>query len=450
VRFDGALSEEQTTMRHVVWLGAVALIALVAGCESALDPYPLTETYPVRTDWLVLKIPTAQPTGWFKPGLTPLTLLDRELKADGYGLDLPSSPLRPEIKAKTLLDSRRLTPAQRREFAVELERLFGTPAEPRVPLEWDEPTANKKTVVQHQLRELHDQFHLDPATLARGSKLYRRHCLTCHGVSGAGDGWAGPQLVPAPRDYRSGLFKFTTADVSGLARKPRLADLVRTLRLGLEGSAMPAFSMLGEPALHDLAAYVIHLSLRGEAEFTVMQLVLSDFYEDEPITGELRRALVDLDKAGQPNGIAVNWLKSDRTPIVPTPDPYTTPAAKLAAAAEGYKVFHAADQANCARCHINLGKNALVAYDAWGTVVQPRNLLYGPFRAGKDDEQLYARVWMGIGPAGMPEHKLLLSPTLEDKAKGADRVWQIVHLIQHVSDKLKRTQLSKAYNIEFD
>ena len=45
---------------------------------------------------------------------------------------------------------------------------------------------------------------------AGGYALYRMHCLHCHGVSGAGDGPTAPFLYPRPRDYRKGLFKFTS------------------------------------------------------------------------------------------------------------------------------------------------------------------------------------------------------------------------------------------------
>ena len=45
---------------------------------------------------------------------------------------------------------------------------------------------------------------------AGGYALYRLHCLHCHGVSGAGDGPTAPFLYPRPRDYRKGLFKFTS------------------------------------------------------------------------------------------------------------------------------------------------------------------------------------------------------------------------------------------------
>lgn len=43
-----------------------------------------------------------------------------------------------------------------------------------------------------------------------GYGLYRKHCLHCHGVSGAGDGPTSTFLFPRPRDYRPGKFKFTS------------------------------------------------------------------------------------------------------------------------------------------------------------------------------------------------------------------------------------------------
>ena len=43
-----------------------------------------------------------------------------------------------------------------------------------------------------------------------GYAIYRKNCLHCHGVSGAGDGPTAPFLYPLPRDYRKGIFKFTS------------------------------------------------------------------------------------------------------------------------------------------------------------------------------------------------------------------------------------------------
>ncbi len=71
---------------------------------------------------------------------------------------------------------------------------------------------------------------------AGGYALYRRNCLHCHGVSGAGDGPTAPFLYPLPRDYRKGIFKFTstpsgatrTATIS--AARSRMACTARRCR----------------------------------------------------------------------------------------------------------------------------------------------------------------------------------------------------------------------------
>ena len=75
---------------------------------------------------------------------------------------------------------------------------------------------------------------------AGGYSLYRMHCLHCHGVSGAGDGPTAPFLYPRPRDYRKGLFKFTSTP-TGV--KPTREDLRKTIKYGLHGTSMPAFEV---------------------------------------------------------------------------------------------------------------------------------------------------------------------------------------------------------------
>ena len=73
---------------------------------------------------------------------------------------------------------------------------------------------------------------------AGGYALYRKNCLHCHGVSGAGDGPTAPFLYPPPRDYRKGIFKFTSTPSGS---RPHRDDLRRTITYGLHGTSMPAF-----------------------------------------------------------------------------------------------------------------------------------------------------------------------------------------------------------------
>ena len=63
--------------------------------------------------------------------------------------------------------------------------------------------------------------------LERGQALYGRHCATCHGTTGAGDGPGARSLVPAPANLSE--HAYTTE---------RLADV---LWHGVAGSAMPAW-----------------------------------------------------------------------------------------------------------------------------------------------------------------------------------------------------------------
>jgi len=51
--------------------------------------------------------------------------------------------------------------------------------------------------------------------LQLGRQVYEKRCLACHGVSGDGAGPAAEYLTPRPRDYRRGIFKFTSTPYGG-------------------------------------------------------------------------------------------------------------------------------------------------------------------------------------------------------------------------------------------
>ena len=86
--------------------------------------------------------------------------------------------------------------------------------------------------------------------------LFRRHCAACHGTSGDGAGPSAAVLNPYPRDFRNGVFKFTST--AGGA-KPLRDDLWRTLRQGLPGTAMPSFRKLPDREIEALVEYVKYL-----------------------------------------------------------------------------------------------------------------------------------------------------------------------------------------------
>jgi cytochrome c553 len=64
------------------------------------------------------------------------------------------------------------------------------------------------------------------ATVAQGKQVYDANCVQCHGPQGKGDGYGAPFLVPPPRDFTSGQFKFRTT-ASGQARRGRQDRVLR-------------------------------------------------------------------------------------------------------------------------------------------------------------------------------------------------------------------------------
>ncbi len=93
-----------------------------------------------------------------------------------------------------------------------------------------------------------------PAAPATPAALYARHCLLCHGERGDGAGPAARFLDPAPRDFTRGRFKWRST-ASGEA--PTTADLVRAIRHGAPGTAMPGYNgILDDGQLVALAEFV--------------------------------------------------------------------------------------------------------------------------------------------------------------------------------------------------
>ncbi|HEX4614054.1 MAG TPA: c-type cytochrome, partial [Urbifossiella sp.] len=200
--------------RLLVPSAALAALAFVlaglgvgpTGCNRTGE-YPADLTFPPRADRLVLGLPAVPPP---RPG--EAGRLDAELAVlDGAG-GRTFDPAALPADARAALDG----------F---MREAFGTPADPRLP---DDAGAAGR-------------LGLTADRLAEGGRLYRKHCLQCHGLSGDGRGPTGPWIDPHPRDFRRGAFTFVS---TGDGMKPRRADLMRTLREGLRGTAMPAFGLL--------------------------------------------------------------------------------------------------------------------------------------------------------------------------------------------------------------
>jgi len=175
-----------------------------------------------------------------------------------------------------------------------------------------------------------------------GYALYRRHCQHCHGSSGDGNGPTADFLFPRPRDYRKGLFKFTSTASN---QKPTRADLKKTLNQGLHGTSMPAFEALMSPAeIEQVTDYLIFLSMRGEFETRLLTDVSTAEESDDP-KELLSEEVVD----GHLNLIFEGW-KSSNAPIDPPIDrvDVSPESAHHASVVRGRDLFWKND---CRDCH---------------------------------------------------------------------------------------------------
>ncbi len=435
------------------------LLGLLAlpGCT---DSYPDDLDYPLRSDPIVVKLPDTPITQLDPPGtleqwidsipdkggqlLDPTAGMEKRQLAkvnaalskgnfdlsdeDVRAMGLASKPSKDSAKA-ALEDRRNALDKQIKSIEQTMKKvskplnaalveLFGTPAKPKVDLEAAEAepaTAEDK---------------LDADTLAKGSVLFRRHCLHCHGLTGDGHGPTGPWVNPHPRDYRLGKFKFTSSAESQGARKARRADLLRTLRQGVEGTSMPSFGLLDEEELQRLVSYVIHLSLRGQVERDILQAVLGPDADTDTDVGELARTRLAL--------IWKQWKKTNEKPIevgdapsyakVPTTSLSKAQQEELkkelsASIGRGFALF-TTGSAQCVKCHNDFGRANDYKYDDWGTIVRPANLTAGIYRGGRRPLDLYYRIHSGINGSSMP--------AFIDSPLSSDQIWDVVNFLEAV------------------
>lgn len=431
--------------------------------------------YPLRTDLMVIKLLDGAPRHWPSTGFPPVKSA-RQL-ASTPDRDIGEELVK-QLRKNILDPTRDLTPGQAAQLARLLERDFGTPAEPRVNVPpWDEIVraavvrpeekkgvfgnlalianafkkwdAKKWRADWDEAVAARTELKLDDAALGRGSVLYRRWCLQCHGPTGAGDGAHAIELAAMPRDFRQGLFKFVTAFPPqsepgqkpvakkglGPSGKPRRDDLKHTVRHGLDGSMMPAFTSLTDAELDDVVSYVIHLSIRGETEFATMTRAMQPGEDDPDFAGPELEWLFDQSLMH----VLDNWGIASANPIPIPPSHTRTDDDRLLSAIRGYKLYNSAEF-GCASCHVSFGREPQLKWDMWGTVVQPRNLTLGVYRGGRRGEDLYARIYGGIHPSGMTafQNALKTGPSYPDRP---DKIWNVVHFLQALSDPYMRQRI---------
>jgi mono/diheme cytochrome c family protein len=297
-----------------------------------------------------------------------------------------------------------------------------------------------------------------PGPLLVGQAIYNRQCLHCHGLSGDGNGPTAAFLYPRPRDYRQGMFKFTSTDYG---KKPTRDDLRRVIWHGIDGTSMPAFSAQLTPEQAErVIDYVIYLSMRGEVERALIEEA-SFFAEEDFADPEMIEEFELIAEDVSQGVIFPNWLDTQ------DPEAAVQPLSPRVAATEqsiarGRELFLgvAADvKLECAGCHGSGGKGDGPSWidpetfnryvflenydpndpstleklktiaeeqqrrwgDEWGDPLRPADLNRGVYKGGRRPIDLYWRIATGITGTAMPAH----ITTLTDP----DDLWHLVNFV---------------------
>ena len=200
-----------------------------------------------------------------------------------------------------------------------------------------------------------------PATVAKGKQVYEANCVQCHGPEGKGDGYGAPFLVPPPRDFTSGQFKFRTTASGQL---PTDDDLFRTISRGANGTGMPPWKYL-----------------------------LSD---------EDRWALVDYVKTFESRFASARELKPMQIP---------DPPGRSRSIDRGREVY---TRMQCAKCHGDdgrgVGPSSATMVDSKDRHVNARDFTQpGSFRTGWAEREIIRTLETGMNGVPMPSYSGVMS-----------------------------------------
>ena len=213
----------------------------------------------------------------------------------------------------------------------------------------------------------------------QGHFVYMKNCVFCHGRRGDGKGEMGLTVIPRPRDFGAGVFKYRSTPSGSL---PTNDDLARTVREGIADTAMPAFTALPERDLQAVIAYVKTFSPKWrKPEFYAAPVVVPkrpDWFED---AGAFDRHV-----------------------------------------AEGRKLY----AISCAVCHGTKGDGAgstTNLVDSWGQTTPARDLRQPYVRSGRRLEDVYRVLATGLDGTPMPS---FAEGTTEEQR------WELVAFIEQL------------------
>ena len=303
-----------------------------------------------------------------------------------------------------------------------------------------------------------------------GLSLYREHCMHCHGASGDGEGPTALFLWPRPRDFRSGVFKFTSTEGTGVDSKPTRTDLRRTLQNGIDNTSMSSFAtVLNASEMDQVIDYIIFLSLRGEVETTLATLGqdASDESAEDDLSPDIAQEAIDL--------VFSRWTNAaERVLSPPTERTESSPES----IERGKQLYLGAKGLQCFGCHglDGLGngdsfvdyksfvravfqgnpspekiqelkdfseKNSKKWSDEWGQPLRPANLLTGRYKGGRRPIDLYWRIAKGINGTPMPAHFSSDGGSLLT----SDEVWDVVNFVLALPSRQTLLEGAKAVEL---
>jgi mono/diheme cytochrome c family protein len=317
-----------------------------------------------------------------------------------------------------------LSAGHQRQIATAMQRLFGSTLRPRllVPAEDGSQEDGELRLVDA----------LDPDRLRQGAAAFKRRCAGCHGEAGDGNGVAAAYLQPRPRDYRPGVFKFTSTPYGA---KPTRTDLERIVVYGAKGTSMPAFRWLPDEELQALIDFVMVLSYRGEVERSIAQIASFDYEpEDEIAWQEFTDAVRQVHE---------RWQSAERQVVMPASvqPPYsdeTIVAGRRAFLTHGCSKCHGEDgrgQTEWLSSEFLARQQSLpeeeriqINYDTWGNVAPAADLTAGMLHGGRRSIDIYRRIYTGINGTPMPAFGQAL-------AAEPDTIWHLTHYILSVVER---------------
>lgn len=227
----------------------------------------------------------------------------------------------------------------------------------------------------------------DRKLVAKGSKVYAKNCVQCHGPGGDGKGFESMLQKLGARDFTQGVFKYRSTPPGEL---PTDEDLYRTIMEGVPRTPMPHHALLKEKEGRAVAQYVKTFFPAWKAEG-----------EAQPV------------------------------PLVPRPKNAGTPAS-LERGREVYRFLQ------CASCHGGTGRGdgpraATLPPDTLGNAQYPTDLTLEKFKSGPEVEDLYRALMTGLDGTSMSAYGQIFTPPGDTGLQERD-IW---NLIFHVL-RLKR------------